>query len=129
MADQILTLPIALRGGATPGAASPFVHAFAFPVNKWQHVNMKINSTDWNTINGLSLGYTARVSTDGGATWTGWGGFTAVSPTFMKDNVTKVEPGGTWTWNPTFSGGGTIEITVTCPTAFNWGATVTFTDS
>jgi hypothetical protein len=128
MATTTLVLPVALRGGSTPGASSPFIHAFSFPANNWKHLSMKINSTDWNTINGLFLGYTARVTVDGGTTWRSWGGLTATSPTVRKDG-TKSEPEGVWEWDPTFSGGGTLEITVTCPTAFNWGATVTMLDT
>lgn len=123
MANQTLNLPVASRGGA------PFVQQFPFGANAWKHVQLQINSTDWNTISGLHLGYTARVSIDGGATWTDWGGLTAVSPTFKKDGVTKVEPGGIWSWDPAFAVGGLFEITVTCPVAFQWGATVTLLDT
>lgn len=121
MADRILTLPVAQRGS--------FVQQFSFPANAWQSVQMQVNSTDWNTIDGLFFGYTARVSIDGGVSWTDWGGLTAVSPTFMKDGVTKVEPGGLWLWDAAFAGGGIIEVTTNCPTPFNWGLTVTLHDA
>lgn len=124
MANQNLTLPIALRGGG-----SPVVVPLAFPANAWKHVQLQINSTDWNTIDGLVLGYSARVSVDGGVTWVAWGGLTAVSPTFLKDGVTKAEPGGIWNWDPGFAAGGTIELTVNAPVAFNFGATVSLLDT
>ena len=124
MADLILTLPVDLRGGL-----SPILNQFPFPANTWQSVEMRMNSTAWNTLPGLTLDYSARVSIDGGVTWTSWGGLTAVSPTFMKDGVTKIEPGGKWTWPTTFNGGGILETNVLCLTAFNWGATITFHDA
>lgn len=124
MANQNLNVPVAQRGGG-----APVVLSFPFGANAWKHVELRINSTDWNTINGLFLGYVARVTTDGGATWTSWGGLTANSPTFKKDGVTKYEPGGFWDWDPAFAGGGTLEITVTCPTAFRWGATISLLDT
>lgn len=124
MATGTLTLPIALRGGG-----SPVVVSLPFGANTWLHVQLQINSTDWNTIDGLFLGYTARVTIDGGVTFTDWGGLTAVSPTFKKDGVTKVEPGGLWNWDPAFHVGGSMEVTVNAPTAFNWGATVTLLDT
>lgn len=125
MADQILTLPNAVRGGSQ----TPIVNNLNFGANAWKHIQLKINSANWNSINGLTIGYSARVTTNGGITWTDWGGFTAVSPTFMKDGVTKTEPGGIWSWDPAFAGGGTLEISTICPTAFNWGATVTLLDT
>jgi hypothetical protein len=100
-----------------------------FAANAWRRVELRINSTDWNTINGLFIGYTARVSTNGGATWTPWGGFSAVSPTFMRDGVTKIPPGGIWDWSPAYAAGGILSLVVDCPTAFSWGATVTLTDT
>lgn len=124
MANQNLTLPVALRGGG-----APVVVQLAFPANAWQHVQLQINSTVWNVVDGLFLGYSARVSIDAGVTWVAWGGFTAVSPTFMKDGVTKVEPGGIWDWDPTFAVGGLIELTVDVPVAFLWGATASLFDT
>lgn len=116
----ILTLPVALRGGG-----APVVNQIAFPANSWVTVDMRVNSTDWNTINGLFFGYTARVSVDGGQSWVSWGGLTVTSPSFQKDGVTKIAPGGHWNWSPLFAQGGIFEVTVNCPTAFNWGATLT----
>lgn len=88
-----------------------------------------MNSADWNAIDGLFFGYTAQVSIDAGASWREWGGLTAVSPTFMKDGVTKIEPGGIWSWDDEFNAGGIIRLTISVPTAFAWGATVTFHDA
>ena len=63
MADLILTLPVDLRGGL-----SPILNQFPFPANTWQSVEMRMNSTAWNTLPGLTLDYSARVSIDGGVT-------------------------------------------------------------
>ena len=124
MADLVLTLSVSLRGGV-----NPIVNQFPFPANSWKSVEMRMNSIAWNTIDGLTLDYKARVSLDGGVTWTSWGGLTAVSPTFMRDRITKIEPGGIWQWVPAFNGGGIIEVNVLCLTPFNWGATITFHDT
>lgn len=124
MANQNLTLPVALRGGG-----APVVTSLPFGANSWQHIDMRLNSADWNTIDGLWLAYSARVTTDGGTTWTSWGGTGSFSPTFMKDGVTKIGLGGHWDWSPAFAAGGSIEVTVDCPVAFNWGVTLTLSDS
>jgi hypothetical protein len=110
-------LPIAQRGSTE--------QQFPFAANTWTSVKVQINSPQWNTINGLFMGYTARVSTDGGATWLPWGGFTAISPTFKKDFVTKIEPLGFWEWNSAFAAGGILAIVLDIPTPFAWGATIT----
>lgn len=117
-----LTIPVALRGGG-----ADVVIDVPFGVNTWTQIALRFNSTEWNTINGLIIGYAAKVTIDGGVSYTDWGGLEAVSPTFMKDRVTKIEPGGIWNWNPAFAGGGTLRVTVHCPTAFNWGAIATMT--
>lgn len=124
MADQTLTLPILLRGGGAPS-----VSTLPFGVNAWQHVEMRLNSAVWNLIDGLWLAYHARVTTNGGATWTDWGGTGSFSPTFMKDGVTKIGLGGRWDWSPDFAAGGLIEITVDCPVAFLWGVTISLFDT
>jgi hypothetical protein len=124
MADRTINVGIQQRGGG-----APIVLDLPFAANAWKLVEMRINSTDWNAINGLFIGYTARVSIDGGNTWTPWGGLTASSPTFMKDGVTKVPPGGIWEWSSAFNAGGTLSLVVDCPTAFAWGATITLTDT
>lgn len=90
---------------------------------------MRLTGADWLNTAGLFFGYSARVSTDGGATFTPWGGTTATSPTFAKDGVTKVGLGGLWEWSSAFNGGGTLTVDVDCPTPFNWGMTISLQDA
>lgn len=125
MANLQLTLPTQLRGG---GAA--VVQNFPFGANTWQHINLRINSPAWLTTNGLRLGYTARVTTDGGVTWTDWGGLqTGLSQDTVNKAGARVNIDQPWPWDVAFHGGGNLEITITCPTAFVWGATVDLLDT
>lgn len=88
-------------------------------------VSSKFVSSDWNTIDGLSIIYFARKSLDGGLTWMPHGGFTAISPTFLRDGVTKVEPGGVWDWDGQAS---LFEVTVKVTIPFVFGVTTSFMD-
>ena len=125
MADQVLTLPTVLRGGG-----APVVVSINFGANTWQHVNLQINSADWLVTNNLRLVYSARVTTDGGVTWTPWGGLDTGPSQFVVNRAgVRVNINQPWPWDPAFAGGGTIELTLACPTAFNWGATITLSDA
>lgn len=88
-------------------------------------VSSKFVSSDWNTIDGLSIVYLARKSLDGGVTWVSHGAFTAISPTFLKDGVTKVEPSGAWEWDGQAS---LFEVTVKVTIPFVFGVTTSFMD-
>lgn len=121
MAAQIVTLPTQLRGGA-----SPVVQQIPFGANTWRTVTLQINSAAWLVTDNLRLIYTARVSIDGGLTWTAWGGLdTGLSQNVVDKQGVRQNINQPWDWDPAFAGGGVLELTVTCPTAFIWGATVT----
>lgn len=125
MATQTITLPTQLRGGG-----APVVVQTPFGPNAWQHINLQINSPAWLVTNDLRLGYSARVSINGGATWTDWGGLqTGPSQETVNRQGVRVNINQPWPWDPAFAGGGTLEITITCPTAFVWGATITLLDT
>lgn len=111
-------LPTVLRTGTT-------IQQYVTLPRPSGRVSSKFVSSDWNTTNGLTVVYRARKSLDGGLTWVTHGGFTATSPTFLRDGVTKVEPGGIWEWDGQPS---VFEVTVTVTIPFVFGVTTSFMD-
>lgn len=94
------------------------------PAGAWTNLQGQLTSAQWNTTDGITMVYSARKTNDGGVTWQDWGAFTVTSPTYLKDGVTKREPGGSWDWDGLAC---TFEITVTMSQAFTWGATFLLT--
>lgn len=113
------TFPTQLR---TAGTVS---HTFTTVTRPLGQVTAKLNSPDWLTTPGLTVDYRSRKSTDGGVTWIDAGAFTATSPTYARDGVTQVEPGGVWDWSGAEN---RYQVQVTTTQAFNWGMTFTLAD-
>lgn len=114
------SFPVQLR---QPGTVSNTFTVAPRPPSK---ITAKLNSPDWLTTPGLTLTYRARKSSDGGATWVEAGGLTAMSPTYMKDGVTQVEPGLVEDWSGVEN---RYQVQVTTSQPFNWGMTFTLADA
>lgn len=117
---QTQTFPEQLRTAGT--VTNTFTTATRLPGT----VTAKLVSSQYLTQDGLTVTYRSRKSTDGGATWVEAGGFTATSPTFAKDGVTRTTPGGVWDWSGTEN---RYQVQVTTTQDFTWGMTFTLTDS
>jgi hypothetical protein len=119
-APKTQSFPVQLRPPGTVG------NTFTTVVRPPGTITAHLDSPEWLTTPGLTLEYRARTSTDGGATWSDAAGFTATSPTYMRDGVTPVEPGLVEEW----SGAETrYQVQVTTTQAFSWGMTFTLTDA
>jgi hypothetical protein len=117
---QTQVFPVQLR---TAGTVS---HTFVVGTRPPGTVTAHLDSPDWLTTPGLTVDYRSRKSTDGGTTWIDAGGFTATSPTYAKDGVTQVEPGGIWDWSGTEN---RYQVQVTTTQDFSFGMTFTLTDA